>query len=57
MAKIQKKVSDGWSTPDGAQRWLLVRSYLSTVRKHGLNPMTVFRDLVTGVLRLPPAQA
>lgn len=55
MAKIQMKVSGGWRTLDGANRWLLVRSYLSTARKHGQNPMTVLRDLFAGNVWLPPA--
>ncbi|MDQ3522824.1 MAG: IS66 family transposase [Gemmatimonadota bacterium] len=57
MVKIQMKISGGWRTLDGASRWLLVRSYLSTARKHGLNPMTVLRDLFAGNLWLPPAHA
>lgn len=57
MAKVQMKVSGGWRTLDGANRWFLVRSYLSTARKHGLNPMTVLRDLFTGNVWLPPAHA
>lgn len=55
MAKIQMKISGGWRTLDGANRWLLVRSYMSTARKHGLNPMTVLRDLFAGNVWLPPA--
>ncbi|MHA5054290.1 IS66 family transposase [Streptomyces sp. SD15] len=55
MAKVQMKVSGGWRTLDGANRWLLVRSYLSTARKHGLNAMTVLSDLFAGNVWLPPA--
>ncbi|MFF3404246.1 transposase [Streptomyces sp. NPDC002659] len=57
LAKIQTKGSGGWRTLDGASRWLLVRSYLSTARNHGLNPMTVLRDLFAGNAWLPPARA
>jgi hypothetical protein len=57
MAKVQMKISGGWRTLDGANRWLLVRSYLSTARKHGLNPMTVLRDLFAGNPWLPPLPA
>ena len=57
MSKIQMKVSGGWRTLAGANRWLLVRSYLSTARKHGLNPITVLRDLFDGNLWLPPTHA
>lgn len=48
MTKVQAKISGGWSTLTGASRWLLVRSYLSTARKHDLNPLTVLRDLFAG---------
>ncbi|MER5277267.1 hypothetical protein ABT025_16110 [Streptomyces sp. NPDC002809] len=57
MARIQMKVSGGWRTLDGANRWLLVRSHLSTARKHGLNPVTILHDLFAGNVWLPPAHA
>ncbi|MDJ0346434.1 transposase [Streptomyces sp. H10-C2] len=55
MAKVQMKVSGGWRTLEGANRWLLVRSYLSTARKRGLNPPSVLHDLFAGKVWLPPA--
>lgn len=48
MIKIQQKISGSWRTLTGARRFARIRSYLSTVRKHGLNPMTVLRDLFAG---------
>jgi transposase len=57
MVKVQMKISGGWRTLNGASRWLTVRAYLSTARKHGLNPLTVLRDLFAGNLWLPPTHA
>lgn len=57
MTKVQMKISGGWRTLTGANRWLTVRAYLSTARKHGLSPLTVLRDLFAGKLWLPPAHA
>lgn len=57
MTKVQMKVSGGWRTLTGANRWLTVRAYLSTARKHGKNPLTVLRNLFDGNLWLPPAHA
>jgi hypothetical protein len=57
MVKMRMKTSGGWRNPDGANRRLLVRSYLSTARKHGLSALAVLRDLFTGKLWLPPLTA
>ncbi|WP_432827772.1 IS66 family transposase [Dactylosporangium sp. CA-092794] len=54
MVKIQQKISGGWRTPHGAQHWLTVRSYVSTVRKNGLHVLTALRDALTGNAWLPP---
>jgi hypothetical protein len=37
MAKIQINVSHGWRTITGARRFLALRSYLETAKKHGLD--------------------
>ncbi|WP_329538395.1 IS66 family transposase (plasmid) [Streptomyces sp. NBC_01450] len=47
MIKTQQKVSGSWRTPTGARRFARIRSYISTVRKHGVNPLTALRDLFT----------
>ena len=54
MVKVQQKISGGWRTLTGANRWLLVRSYIATARKHGINPLTVLRDLFAGNPWMPP---
>jgi transposase len=48
MVKAQQKVSGSWRTLTGAQRFARIRSYISTVRKHGINPLTALRDLFAG---------
>ncbi|PZT75713.1 MULTISPECIES: IS66 family transposase [unclassified Streptomyces] len=48
MIKVQQKISGSWRTLTGARRFARIRSYISTVRKHGLNPLTALRDLFAG---------
>jgi transposase len=53
MAKIQLKVSGCWRTTTGADHWLRVRSYISTVMKTGNNVMQALRNALTGNPWLP----
>jgi transposase len=48
MVKLQQKISGCWRTLDGAQAFLTVRSYISTARKHGINPLAALRPLFEG---------
>lgn len=48
MVKAQQKISGSWRTLTGARRFARIRSYISTVRKHGINPLTALRDLFAG---------
>lgn len=48
MIKVQQKISGAWRTLTGARRFARIRSYISTVRKHGINPLTALRDLFAG---------
>lgn len=48
MIKVQQKISGAWRTLTGARRFARIRSYISTVRKHGHNPLTALRDLFDG---------
>ncbi len=57
MTKAQLKISGGWRTHHGATTWLTVRSYISTVRKNGLNVLTALRDAITGNPWLPTSPA
>jgi transposase len=53
MVKLQQKISGCWRTLAGAQAFLTVRSYVSTARKHGMNPLAVLRQLFQGNPWLP----
>jgi transposase len=55
MIKAQQKISGSWRTLTGARRFARIRSYISTVRKHGINPLTALRDLFAGRPWLLPA--
>jgi transposase len=58
MVKLQQKISGCWRTPDGAAAFLTMRSYLSTTRKHGMNPLAMLRQLFQGHPWLPaPAES
>lgn len=53
MAKLQLKISGCWRTDQGAQRYLQIRSYLSTARKHSQRPLHVLAKLAAGRPWLP----
>jgi transposase len=53
MAKVQLKISGCWRTTTGADHWLRVRSYISTVMKTGINVMQALRDALRGSPWLP----
>ncbi len=54
MIKTKTKVSGGFRTLTGAQTFLALRGYISTVRKNGLRAMRSLRDAVTGNPWIPP---
>jgi hypothetical protein len=45
MVKAQQKISGSWRTLTGAKRFARIRSYISTMRKHGINPSPPTRPL------------
>ena len=53
MVKLQQKISGCWRTPEGAQRFLAVRSYISTARKNGLCALDALGALAAGQPWLP----
>jgi hypothetical protein len=48
MIKLQQKISGCWRTTQGAERFLAIRSYLSTARKQGQRPIDVLTALTAG---------
>ena len=53
MVKLQQKISGCWRTPQGAERFLAIRSYISTTRKNGLDARDALGRLATGQPWLP----
>jgi transposase len=57
MIKIKTKVSSGFRTLAGAQTFLTIRGYISTVRKNGLRAADALRDALLGNPWMPPGYA
>ena len=55
MVKIKQKVSGAFRTRTGAETFCAVRSYISTVRKHGHNVIDAMYDALTGNPFIPCA--
>ena len=53
MVKLQQKISGCWRTTQGAERFLTIRSYISTARKQGQQPLEVLTRLAAGQPWLP----
>jgi transposase len=48
MVKTKQKVSGAFRTRTGAETFCAIRSYISTVRKHGLNVIDAIYDALSG---------
>ena len=54
MAKIAQKITGGWRTPDGVDRFAAIRSYIETGRKHDASPIVLLHQLfTTGPWQIP----
>lgn len=53
MVKVKQKVSGSFRTLSGAQTFCAIRSYISTVRKHGGNVIAALLDAIQGVPFIP----
>ena len=51
MMKVKQKISGGFRTPQGAETFCLIRGFLSTCRKQGLN---LFQSLNLTIANSPP---
>ena len=57
MMKVQQKISGGFRAVTGAAAFCRIRSYLSTVRKHGINVLTALEQAFRGNPFFPEARA
>jgi hypothetical protein len=57
MIKSKTRVSGGFRTLTGAQTFLTIRGYISTIRKNGLHAATELRAALTGNPWMPPTAA
>jgi transposase len=53
MMKVQQKISGTFRSFDGALSFCRIRSYISTVKKRGLNVMSALQDVFSGKRLLP----
>lgn len=57
MMKVQQKISGCFRAVAGAQAFCRIRSYVSTVRKHGINVLAALEQVFTGTPFLPDVRA
>jgi transposase len=56
MVKVKQKVSGAFRTPTGADTFCAIRSYISTVRKHGHNVIDAMYDAFMGQPFIPSGE-
>jgi transposase len=56
MMKLRQKISGGFRSMDGAQRFCRVRGYISTLRKQGIDVLNALKHVFIGNLIFPVLQ-
>ena len=57
MMKVKQKISGAFRTRPGADTFCILRSYISTVRKQGVNVIQALMDALLGQPFIPLSQA
>jgi len=57
MIKLQQKISGSFRTKQGAEFFCRIRSYISTVRKNGINVFCAINDAIRGQPFIPNSTA
>jgi transposase len=57
LMKVQQKISGCFRAVAGAEAFCRLRSYVSTVRKHGINVLAALEQVFTGTPFLPDVRA
>jgi transposase len=57
MIKTQQKISGGFRSPDGAEVFCRIRSYISSIRKQRLPLLEALRSVFSGALLVPCCDA
>lgn len=55
MMKVQQKISGTFRSTEGASAFCRIRSYISTIRKHGIGVIDALNSVFDGRPLLPPA--
>ena len=53
MVKLQQKISGSWRTKAGADHFCAIRSYVSTMKKHGYDVLAGLHQLFEGRVWIP----
>jgi transposase len=56
MMKLKQKISEGFRSLRGAQRFCRIRGYISTLRKQGIDVLDALKQVFTGNLIFPALQ-
>jgi transposase len=57
MMKVQQKISGCFRAVTGAEAFCRIRSYVATVRKHGIHVLVALEQVFTGTPFLPDVRA
>lgn len=56
MMKLRQKISGGFRSMEGAQRFCRIRGYISTLRKQGIDVLNALKQVFIGNLIFPVLQ-